>query len=178
MAKLKGLTFLIAGCVLLSGCSGDKSYNDLQNYMQEIKSRPVGEIEPLPTFRSHKTFRYGAIAMRSPFDAPLIAGSAESVAGKSTVEPPSENRKKEYLESFNFAALSMVGILSRKGQMWSLINDGSGGIHRVTVGNYLGKNYGRITAISNAKVDVIEIVPDGKGNWVERPRTLGLNEKD
>lgn len=62
--------------------------------------------------------------------------------------------------------------------MWSLINDGSGGIHRVTVGNYLGKNYGRITAISNAKVDVIEIVPDGKGNWVERPRTLGLNEKD
>lgn len=94
MAKLKGLTFLIAGCVLLSGCSGDKSYNDLQNYMQEIKSRPVGEIEPLPTFRSHKTFRYGAIAMRSPFDAPLIAGSAESVAGKSTVEPPSENRKK------------------------------------------------------------------------------------
>lgn len=178
MAKLNGLFLVIAGCVLLSGCAGDGNHNDLQKYMKEVKARPVGEIEPLPTFRSHKTFRYGAIAMRSPFDAPLLAGSGDSVVGKSTVEPPNENRKREYLESFNFAALSMVGILSRQDQIWSLIDDGSGGIHRVTVGNYLGKNYGRITAISNARVDVIEIVPDGKGNWVERPRTLGLNEKD
>lgn len=178
MAKLNGLFFVIAGCVLLSGCAGDRSYNDLQNYMQKVKARPVGEIEALPTFRSHKTFRYGAIAMRSPFDAPLLKGSGESIAGKNTVEPPNENRKREYLESFNFAALSMVGTLSRNGNMWSLINDGSGGIHRVTVGNYLGKNYGRITAISNGKIDVIEIVPDGKGNWVERPRTLGLSEKN
>jgi type IV pilus assembly protein PilP len=48
----------------------------------------------------------------------------------------------------------------------------------VKVGNYLGKNHGRIKMIDESRVEVVEIVPDGKGNWVERPRTLALREKD
>ncbi|WP_461480498.1 pilus assembly protein PilP [Porticoccus sp.] len=178
MAKYFGLFFGVVSCVLASGCAGDGEHQDLQNFMREVKARPAGEIEPIPTFRAYKNFRYGAIAMRSPFEAPLLIGAGEKVAGKNTVAAPDESRKREYLEGFNFAALSMVGILSKDGQIWSLLDDGSGGIHRVTVGNYLGKNHGRIAGISESRVDVIEIVPDGKGSWVERPRTLALREKD
>ena len=177
MAKDLGL-FFVFGTLLISGCAGDGEHQDLRNFMKDVKARPAGEIESIPTFRSYKTFRYGAIAMRSPFDPPLVVASGEKVSGRNTVDAPDDSRKREYLESFNFAALSMVGILSKDGQIWSLIDDGSGGIHRVTVGNYLGKNNGRITAISESKVDVVEVVPDGKGNWVERPRTLALREKD
>lgn len=178
MNKKKSLFFVIACCVLFTGCVGNGEHQDLKAFMEEVKARPAGEIEPIPTFRAYKNFRYGAIAMRSPFDPPLLVASGEKIAGKNTVEAPDDSRKREYLESFNFAALSMVGILSKDGQIWSLINDGSGGIHRVTVGNYLGKNHGRIKEISESKVEVVEVVPDGKGNWVERPRTLALREKD
>ncbi|TNF05844.1 MAG: pilus assembly protein PilP [Deltaproteobacteria bacterium] len=178
MPKLIGLFFVCVGCFFISGCAVDSDHPDLQVFMKEVKERPAGDIEAIPTFRSYKTFRYGAIAMRSPFDPPLLIAEGEKLAGKNTVEAPDEARKKEYLESYNFAALAMVGILSQDGVIWSLIDDGNGGIHRVKVGNYLGKNHGRIKMIDESRVEVVEIVPDGKGNWVERPRTLALKEKD
>lgn len=178
MAKLSRPFFVIASFFLIAGCAWDGDHQDLRSFMSEVKARPAGDIEPIPTFRAYKNFRYGAVAMRSPFEAPLLIADGEKAAGKNTVDAPDDTRKKEYLEGFNFASLSMVGILSKEGQMWALIDDGSGGIHRVTVGNYLGKNFGRIKAMSESKVEIAEVVPDGKGSWVERPRTLALREKE
>ncbi|MDX2463397.1 MAG: pilus assembly protein PilP [Porticoccus sp.] len=177
MAKIISLITL-ACVVLTSGCSGESQYGDLQSFMAKVRAKPAGEVEPLPTFRSYKAFSYGAMAMRSPFEPPIALASSDSVSGENKVQPPDKNRKKEYLESYNFAALSMVGALSKNEQIWSLVNDGSGGIHRVTTGNYMGKNHGRIISVTNSKIDVIEVVPDGQGEWVERPRTLALKEKD
>jgi type IV pilus assembly protein PilP len=31
-------------------------------------------------------------------------------------------------------------------------------------------------AVHENKIDVVEIVPDGQGGWVERPRTLDMKE--
>lgn len=178
MTKITCLFLVILGVSLVSGCTGNGKHEDLQSFMADIKAKPVGEIEPLPTFRASKTFGYGAIAMRSPFNPPLPKELANTVSGKEKVNAPDEGRKKEYLEGFNFAALSLVGILSKDGQTWSLINDGDGGIHRVTVGNYMGKNHGRVISVTDSKAGVIETVPDGMGGWVERPRTLALKNKD
>lgn len=177
MTRSIGLMALV-GVILTSGCGGGNQHEDLQSFMTEVREKPSGEVKPLPTFRSNKTFSYGAMAMRSPFEPPVTLAATASVSGDNKVEPPDENRKKEYLENYNFAALDMVGALSKDGQIWSLVNDGSGGIHRVTTGNYMGKNHGRIVMVTNAKVDVVEVVPDGKGEWVERPRTLALKEKE
>ena len=157
---------------LLVGCGAEK-HEDLRVFMEEAKSQPVGEIEPLPTFRPYQTFRYSAIALRSPFDKPLSAIAKEDSSGKLAVEPD-EHRKKEYLESFNFSSFSLVGVLDQGGTTWSLVDDGGGGVHRITIGNFLGKNHGRITGVSDTRMEVLEIVPDGKGGWVERPRTLAL----
>ncbi|TNF06308.1 MAG: pilus assembly protein PilP [Deltaproteobacteria bacterium] len=178
MAKLSRSLLVIASFFLVAGCALDGDHQDLRDFMREVKARPAGDIEPIPTFHAYKNFRYGAVAMRSPFEPPLVLADGDMAAGKSTVDAPDESRKKEYLEGFNFASLSMVGVLSKNGQMWALIDDGSGGIHRVSVGNYLGKNFGRIKTLTEAKVEVVEVVPDGKGSWVERPRTLALREKD
>jgi type IV pilus assembly protein PilP len=177
MTRFIGLMTLIS-VVLTSGCSGGNQHADLNDFMADVRAKPSGDVKPLPTFRSYKTFSYGAMAMRSPFEPPLALATTNSISGENKVEPPDENRKKEYLERYNFAALSMVGVLSKNEQIWSLVNDGSGGIHRVATGNYMGKNHGRIISVTNSKIDVIEVVPDGKGEWVERPRTLALKEKD
>lgn len=178
MTKFISLIALLVGVVLTAGCSGGGQHGDLHNFMAKVREKPSGEVKPLPTFRSYKTFNYGAMAMRSPFDPPLLLAAMGSISGDSKVQSPNENRKKEYLENYNFAALSMVGALSKDGQIWSLVNDGGGGIHRVTTGNYMGKNHGRIVTVTNTNVDVVEVVPDGKGEWVERPRTLALKDKE
>jgi len=102
----------------------------------------------------------------------------EMVLGKRTGVKPDLNREKEYLEEFNIAGLSMVGTLERSGVLWALVDDGDGGIHRVAQGNYLGKNHGVIVAASSRQIEVVEIVPDGVGGWVERPQVLQIVEKD
>ena len=63
-----------------------------------------------------------------------------------------------------------------KRQAYGLVR-GAGGVHRVKVGDYLGRNHGRIVSVDEAKIDVVEIVPDGEGGWLERPRSLTLKER-
>lgn len=170
--KAFGLVVLLSG--LIAGCGGDREFRDLQDFMSTARAKPGGKIEPIPTFPPYETFKYGAMALRSPFDVPTTL-TAERVGGNPSAAPD-ENRAREVLENYNFAALSMVGVLDRDSRRWSLVDDGAGQIHRVTVGNYLGKNHGRIVAVTDNRTDLIEIIPDGEGGWVERPRTLSLKE--
>jgi type IV pilus assembly protein PilP len=92
-----------------------------------------------------------------------------------TTVKPDDDRAKEFLEQFTFDSLSMVGSIERSGTDWTLIRDPEGGVHRVTLGNYLGRHHGKIVEMSDTYVAVIEIVSDGtEDGWVERPRTIKL----
>ena len=91
-----------------------------------------------------------------------------------TVRPDS-GRPKEFLEQFELESLLMVGTMQRGGKNWTLLQDPEGGIHRVGVSNYLGRNHGRVVEMAPTFLSVIEIVSDGsEGGWVERPRTIML----
>jgi type IV pilus assembly protein PilP len=106
---------------------------------------------------------------------PWISGSWPHCHRASRCKPDN-NRPKEYLERFTLDSLVMVGSLERSGQDWTLIKDPDGGIHRVQVGNFLGRDHGKIVEMGDTFVAVIEIVPDGtEDGWVERPRTIELS---
>ena len=101
----------------------------------------------------------------------------------SDVEPDLD-RPREVLENFGLKELTMVGTLrnavsaesdSGPGSPFALIRDNTGGIHRVRTGNYMGQNYGRIIGVNETRVELLEIVPNGRGGWVERPRSLTLD---
>lgn len=172
--KIIGLGGMLLLCV--SGCSFDSDQSDLKAYIAEVKARPQGNIEPLPPVRTYEAYVYSATAKRSPFDPPV---QTQQVIGTRNPDlKPDLTREKEFLESFNLDALSMVGSLEQRGTQWVLIRDNAGGIHRVTIGNYLGKNHGRIVSVSAAQVDLVEIVSDGLGGWVQRPRSIKLSEKE
>ena len=168
---------LAIAVTILSACSGVGEHGDLRDYIAETKRRPQGQIEPLPTFRPYQSFSYSAAALRSPFEQPVEEGAPTYVGSPSNVKPDFA-REKEFLENFNFASLSMVGTLEQAGTLWALINDGEGAIHRVTRGNYMGKNHGKIVEASRSRLEIVEIVPDGLDGWVERPRILKLVEKE
>ncbi len=88
---------------------------------------------------------------------------------------PDFDRAREFLEQFTLDSLQMVGRLERGGTYWSLMRDPQGGIHRVSPGNFLGRDHGRITEMGETFIAVIEIVTDGTAEgWVERPRVIEL----
>ncbi|MGY4531682.1 type IV pilus assembly protein PilP [Pseudomonas sp. TE3786] len=169
---------LILGTLLLAtlaGCDSSGDFADLQAYMDEVRARPKGSIEPLPKFQPYEAFTYSAAALRSPFQPPIKIDLVNRQKGSQEIKPD-ETRIKQFLEGFNIEVFQMVGTLSNEAGMFALVN-GAGGVHRVKVGDYLGRNNGRIIAISEAKIDVVEIVPDGEGGWLERPRSLSLKER-
>ncbi|WP_339408874.1 type 4a pilus biogenesis lipoprotein PilP [Pseudomonas sp. EA_35y_Pfl2_R5] len=167
-------SLLVFSIAVLSGCGGG-DFSDLQSYMDEVRARPKGEIEPLPKFQPYESFTYSASALRNPFQPPVKLEMADRKKGSKDVKPD-ETRTKQFLEGFNIEAFVMVGTLANDSGAFALVS-GAGGVHRVRVGDYLGRNHGRILAIDESKIDVIEIVPDGEGGWLERPRSLSLKER-
>lgn len=155
--------------LLLVGCGSDDG--DLTAYIDEVKSRPGGRIEPLPRIKPYETYQYSAAEERSPFvpDTPQV--SAQGPAGPT----PVKNRNKEYLEQFPLDTLSMVGTLEREGKVFGLLQTKDGLVHRVLPGNYIGQNEGRIVSVRDAEIEVEELVANGIGNFFKRTAAIGLN---
>ena len=171
---LRVLFILVLGS-LLSGCYGQKGLDDLKVFMVDVKNQPHGRVDPLPEFRAYEAFTYGASDLRSPFSKPVIIEILEAEVEESSSVFPNFDRSKEYLERFAISSLSMVGTLSREGgSLWALITDQNGDVHRVKEGNYLGQNHGEILVVTELSVQVMEIVPDGDGGWVQRPRAIQI----
>ncbi|WP_254058980.1 type 4a pilus biogenesis lipoprotein PilP, partial [Pseudomonas aeruginosa] len=148
---------------MLAGCGAISGSGDLQAYMNEVRARPKGNIEPLPKFQPYEAFTYSASNLRSPFQPPVKIDLTVRQKGNKVVKPD-ETRVKQFLEGFNIETFEMVGTLSNAQGTFALVK-GAGGVHRVRVGDYLGRNDGKVVGISEGKIDVIEIVPDGEGNW-------------
>ena len=159
----------------LAGCGASSNFTDLQSFMEEIRARPKGEIEPLPKFQMYENFTYGAASLRSPFQPPVTLELIAKQKGGEDVRPD-EARTKQFLEGFNIEVFEMAGTLSDNVGVFGLVQ-GAGGVYRVKVGDYLGRNHGRIVSVTESKIDVVEIVPDGEGGWLERPRSLALRER-
>jgi len=170
-----GLTFPLLLAVLLLGGCGSRDFSDLDTFMDEKRARPGGIIDPIPTFKAYEAFSYGATRLRSPFDRPIEVREITQLQSVSAVQPD-DTRAKEFLEQFTFDSLRMVGTLERGGEDWALVQDPEGGIHRVQIGNYLGRNHGKIVELTGTYLGVVEIVSDGTSEgWVERPRTIELS---
>ena len=81
------------------------------------------------------------------------------------------------MEQFELDSLRMVGVLESGDELWGIIRDPDGTVHRVQVGNYMGANYGKILDIQEGQIDLREIITDAPGSFVERSVTLALSEE-
>ncbi len=166
--KLRPIALLLS-VVMLSACG--KGLKDLEAWVSEVKARPPTPIEPIPQMKQYEAFTYEAAGRRDPFAS--IEPSRQ--ASNSSVRPDL-NRNKEPLEEFPLDGLRMVGTVDTKGKVFVLIKAPDGVVHRVTVKNHMGQNYGEIVSISEAEVGLMELVADGFGGWIQRPASLTLAE--
>jgi type IV pilus assembly protein PilP len=168
--------FLIGVALLLGGCYSS-GMGDLDLYVKEVKARKPQPLEPIPEIKHVETFLYVPGGRRDPFEpeAPQKKDTPTTDAGPGSGVAPDPFRRKEDLETVPLDTLRMVGTLRQQDAMWGLIKTKDGIIHRVKVGNYLGDNHGQIMRISEEGLELIEIVPDGKGGYRERRASVALS---
>jgi len=176
--SLAALAALNAGCV-------SKDMSDLENYTAEVLSRKGGSIEPLPPIKPYERYLYRGeeLGLRDPFqsfleeEATVDAGAAATGPRQQEFQNEIMTHNREELESFELDSLRMVGLLENADALWGIVTDQAGIVHRVTVGNYIGRNYGKITNIQEDRIDIREIVKDSRGQWEERAASLALSEE-
>jgi len=172
MRALKPALLSLVGLVFVAGCSSGGDYQDIKAFMDQVDAKGKGQIEPLPEFLPYQAFAYSAGNMRSPFEPPVVVKPIDP--NKKLAVKPDANRVKQFLEQFNIGSIAMVGTLSQGARLFGLVRDPQGGVHRVQLGDYMGMDNGKILAIEENKIELLEIVSDGTGGWVERERTVNL----
>ena len=160
---------LLAGlAVSLTGCTRGKA--DLEAWVAEVKSRPAPPLDPLPVMKQFETFEYAAQHLRDPFAMPLADSDASNGLR------PDPDRRKEVLEAFPLDSLDMVGTIGTGEGIIGLIMGPDKVTYRVRPGNYMGLNDGRVTAVLEDRIDMVELVPDGAGGWLERQAKIALED--
>ena len=164
---------LVFSALTIVGCAGDQ--DDLNRYIADVKSRPPTPIDPIPPVRTYTPYEYQGLLGRDPFRRSTSEGSDEIANESSGTGPrPDLQRPKEYLERFELDTLEMVGTFRKAANQWALIRDPDGVVHRVSVGNYIGKNYGRVLGIQTDEVALSEFISNGAGGWLVREAEIAL----
>lgn len=158
---------------LITACSNDQ-FEDLEGYVNQVKGRPGKPISPLPKVTPYERYSYNSKKLRDPF-VPAKKARAKK-GGSSNKLRPNMVREKEVLEQYPLDTLKMVGSLKQGAEKWAIIKTTDGMIHRVKVGNYLGKNFGKILRITDTQIELKEILADGLGGWMQRQAALKITD--
>ena len=161
----------------ISGCSSDNA--DLHAWIDDVRAKQKPKVEPLPLLEPYDKFIYEASHLREPFENTLHAQQEpvkSAATGNNSGISPDLNRPKEPLESFPLDSLRMVGTMDQSGQTWAIIQAPDRTVSRISRGNYLGQNFGRIRNIEEYSVSLNEIIPDGLGGWIEREASISIVE--
>ena len=160
----------------LAGCSRGVTSTpgeapNLETWVAEVKARPAPPLDPLPVMQQFETFEYAAQGLRDPFS------NAFTDRSNGSGPRPDSDRRKQTLEQFPLDSLDMVGTLGRGGAMVALVMAPDKVTYRVRPGAYMGQSDGRVTAVSEDHIELVELVPDGAGGWLERPATVALEDQ-
>lgn len=167
---LIGLVALLAGCGR-SVTSTPGNAPNLEKWVAEVKNRPAPPLEPLPVMQQFETFEYAAQGLRDPFNR------AFSDDGGGSGPRPDPNRRKQALEQFPLDSLNMVGTIGRGPGLVALVMGPDKVTYRVHPGEYMGQNDGRVTGVFEDHIELVELVPDGAGGWLERPAQVALEDQ-
>ncbi len=166
---------LLAGVALLAACGGEEQ-SELRQELANMTKDLRGRVDPLPQVRTYEPVPYRGESMLDPFvPGRIVVSQAATGGGGGGGVQPDLNRPKEPLEAFPLEALQMVGTLEQNKDTYALVRAGSN-LFRVKKGNYMGQNFGVITAIDEGQISLKEVVQDSGGDWVERSTTLQMSE--
>jgi len=176
MTRARLRVALLAAVAVLAGCGGDE-HGDLKEELNQLTKDLRGRIDPLPQVRPYEPVPYTAEGQIDPFRPERIEVAAASRAASASTALIEEQKKRppEPLEAFPLESITMLGTITQNKETFALVKAGPN-LYRVRKGNYMGQNFGVITAIDEAQISLKELVQDSSGDWVERISSLQLVE--
>jgi len=152
----------------LAGCTRGQS--DLETWVAKTKAEPAPPLQPLPVMKQFESFEYAAQNMRDPFSPPVPDRN------EGNGPRPDKDRRKEVLEAFPLDSMNMAGTIGAGKGLIGLVTAPDKVTYRIRPGNYLGQNDGRVVAVYEDHIEIVELVPDGAGGWLERPAKIALED--
>ena len=168
-------TVAASAALLIAGCGGEE-HSDLKQELAQATKDFRGRVDPLPQVKPYEPVPYTAEGQIDPFRPERIevAQAGRSSASASKIAEH-KKRLKEPLEAFPLESIQMLGTITQEKEVFALVKAGPN-LYRVRKGNYMGQNFGVITAIDEAQISLKELVQDSGGEWVERSSSLQLVE--
>jgi len=174
--SLRWLGPLVLVLMLVACGGGDQE--ELRAYISRVKQKSPEPIPPLPSVQPPESFVYSAAGLRDPFTGgpdtemkepePVVPGTGDG--------PKPDGHRQELLEAFELDSLKMVGTLEIRDEHYGLVTDPNGLVHRVQLENYLGRHFGRVYDISEDRIKIQELIPNGAGGWQYREVSLALDD--
>lgn len=164
---MKTKILLLSSVFVLTACMDEGG--DLQQWMTEQKQIAKGKVKPPVGPEPVQPVTYFAPGQISPHEF-----NERRMRVVSTENRPELNRPKELLEEYPLENLKFVGSIGSGNGLSGLI-EYEGHVYTVKKGNYIGQNFGRVSAISADSITITEAVENADGGWSNRYIQLGPN---
>ncbi|MFJ7882131.1 pilus assembly protein PilP [Pseudomonas sp. NPDC096917] len=160
----------------LAGCDNAQSTAQLHAYLQAPLPAPQAMIPPVPDIEPARVVAYEAGTLRSPFQVLREEGAGSWQVSLLVTDELDIDRPRQFLEGLDLEQFEMVGTFSND-QGASALLRANGIVHRLKVGDYLGRNNGQVAFINPEYVEVFEVISDGQGGWLERSLSIPLKQQ-
>ena len=159
---MKSHRLLVLLPLLLSGCASDE-HQDLRQWMRDEAKGMKGKVAPFPVV-SYET------EMLTP---PFATGKIVTLEVAADKTAPDRERPQQPLEIFPLEDLRVTGVIMAGPVPYALVQTPPPNKPKhVRVGEYMGRNFGKITAITSEGITVVETVKDANGAWVTQEKLL------
>jgi type IV pilus assembly protein PilP len=153
---------LILLTLAVSACGAPRE--SVQDFVANAGAGLHGSVEAPPEPPRYEAATYDAFDQRDPFVAP-----------RKEPAPRPDAQRRDPLEAYSLETLRMVGTVRKDGTTLALVRAPDGVVHQVRAGNRMGLNFGRITAVTETAISLVELVPDG-GDQATREVAIHLAE--
>lgn len=166
------ITLLMAAC-------GEGEEQDIRDWMKEESRGLKGRVPNLPEIKALPVLAYEPGDLSAPF-APdkIFAGDIRAGRGSMVSGGPKEiNPDAQPMIKYPLESIRLVGTIQVGNELRAVVASEREPVRQVRIGDYLGQNNGRITAIepatgdSEGRIVLKEVVLD-KGVWIERDTQL------
>ncbi|MDN3679417.1 pilus assembly protein PilP [Vibrio tapetis subsp. quintayensis] len=166
-------SIVIVGLWLLVGCQAESEPVDV--FIAQSRLNAKANISDLKQVQSFEPIPFDAGLSREPFVLPDVAKIALKPQEDHNCWQPKARSKRSKLEQYPLAQLKLSGVMGSGGKLSGIIHLPTGTMSKVSRGNFIGRNNGRVIKVSSQYVLIQEVLPDGLGCWQKRQTKLSLN---
>lgn len=178
MKAQPAIVLMMTVSIFLNACHTPQ-VNDLEAFIVALQSTPAAVTAPRPelpelTQLLTQVHYYGE-QYRNPFEAGLTQLELQSNHRLSCEKPDLQSRHHA-LANFALDQLTFTGtITTANSSDIALVISVDGQLHRVAEGDYIGANYGHVSALDRKQLTIREWLRSADGCWQQADVELNLS---